>query len=166
MYVDGEMSIPEISKLSGIPQSSVRCALKKKGVLRSRADAIRIAAKKGKLGSGLRGKKRPLTEEWKLKISKSKLILGEKTAKGVSKKPSGYIEYTRGEHKGRSVHVVAMEQKIGRRIFAYEVVHHIDHNKENNEICNLMLCTKSQHSRIHALENHPFRKRNKNGQFK
>lgn len=113
MYVDELMSIPEISFKTGIPRSNVRYALKKAGVLRKRSDAIRISSDLGKLGSGLRGKKRVFTEEWKKNLSESKKRSADLTAKGTSLKPSGYLEITRGENKGRSQHVVIMEEFIG-----------------------------------------------------
>jgi len=31
-------------------------------------------------------------------------------------------------------------------------IHHIDHDKQNNDICNLMLIEKSEHTKLHARE--------------
>lgn len=166
MYVDELMSIPEISFKTGIPRSNVRYALKKAGVLRKRSDAIRISSDLGKLGSGLRGKKRVFTEEWKKNLSESKKRSADLTAKGTSLKPSGYLEITRGENKGRSQHVVIMEEFIGRRLYAHEVVHHIDEDKTNNSIDNLKLMTRSEHARHHAIELITNRERRKDGKFK
>lgn len=165
MYVVLEMSIPEISKSTGISQSTIRFRLLKEGVLRNRTESIRLAAKHGKLGSGNRGKTRVLTADWKANISKGKLKNADETAKGVSLKPNGYMEYTRGEHKGRSVHVVTMEKYIGRRLFAFECVHHKDEDKQNNELENLQLMTRAEHARLHAIENLINRTRSNNGQF-
>jgi hypothetical protein len=164
LYVDLLMSIPEISEKTGIALSTIRFRLKALGVLRSRADSIRLAVQKGKIGPSHRGKKRNFTEEWKQNISKARKAHGEKYAVGTSLKPSGYIEYTRGEHKRRRVHVVLMEQKIGRRLFANECVHHIDGNKTNNELSNLQLMTFQDHSRLHANERIAKRKGKSNDQ--
>lgn len=161
MYLSG-MSIPQISNETGIAMSTLRFRFKKAGILRSRGDAIRIAAAEGRLGSGLRGKKRKFTEEWKQNISKSKKGVG----KGRSVKPNGYVEITMGENKGRGEHVVVMEGIIGRRLFHNECVHHIDHDKTNNHPSNLMLMTKSEHASLHATENHNGRLRDKNWRFK
>src|SRR3546814_20717223 len=98
-----------------------------------------------KLGSGLRGKKRVFSEEWKRNISLAKLQHGEQSARGVSEKPNGYLEITRGPHKGRGLHVVIAEKHLGRRIQANEVVHHLDENKQNNSISNLQVLTRSEH---------------------
>ena len=165
LYLDKMMSITEISRYTGIALSTIRFRLLKLGVLRSREEAIKIAAKAGKLGSGNRGKHLTFTEEWKKNISIGKLLHGEKNAIGISINPNGYVQYTRGENKGRCVHVVLMEGKIGRRIFAYEVVHHKDGDKQNNEIDNLELMSRSKHTSYHAKLNFIHRKRKENGQF-
>lgn len=166
MYVESQMSIPEIHKATGKALSTVHYALKKAGVLRSRSEALRIAGKVGKLGSGMRGKSRIFSEEWKQRISAARSAHAAINAKGASMKPSGYLEYTRGPYKGRSIHVVAMEKVIGRRLFANEVVHHKDENKTNNVLSNLQLMTRSEHTKHHATLLTPTRKRKENGQFK
>jgi hypothetical protein len=165
MYVSDMLSIPDIHKKTGIPLSNIRYALKKEGVLRSRSDSIRLAAKNGKLGGGLRGKTRVFTESWKRAISKARIKYADENAIGFSRRPSGYLEHTRGVNKGRGVHVVIMESIIGRRLFAFEVVHHIDGNKENNSHENLQIMTRSDHTTHHNIENAHKRKRNKNGKF-
>lgn len=160
------MSITQIHKKTGVALSTIRYALKKAGALRTRAQALQIASSDGRLGSGLRGKKRVFTQEWKENISIAKSLRGDFCARGVSLKPSGYLEHTRGENKGRSVHVVAMEGVIGRRLFANEVVHHRDGDRSNNDLKNLELMTRAKHASLHAKENVTKRKRNSSGKFK
>jgi hypothetical protein len=166
LYRSG-MSIPEVSEAVGKSMSTVRYWLKKQADLRSRADGIRIAAEKGKL-SHMLGKDREFSEQWKRNISISKLKSADKSAKGFSLKPNGYLEYTRGTHKGRSVHVVLMEKRIGRRLLPDECVHHIDGDKQNNNEDNLALLTRSGHSRLHRFEDalsNNVRERKENGRF-
>lgn len=53
-------------------------------------------------------------------------------------------------------HRLIMEQSIGRYLEPYEEVHHIDYNKQNNNINNLMLVTKTEHRRIYLQDTiHP-----------
>lgn len=49
-------------------------------------------------------------------------------------------------------HIYLMEEKIGRKLNKDECVHHIDGCRSNNNIDNLMLLTKSEHSRLHRLQ--------------
>lgn len=165
LYCDEEKSIPEISSILQISKSTIRLRLVDLGIIRTRGDAVRLGISLKKFGFHGRGKKRTFTEEWKSNISKGHLKRADLTAKGTSKKPSGYIEYTRGVNKFRSVHVVAMEEHIGRRLKPDEVVHHKDENKENNDLNNLQLMTKSEHASHHAKLNYQRRKRNDYGQF-
>jgi hypothetical protein len=145
------MSIPEVHQATGIPLSTLRYRFAKAGVLRSRSDGVRRAAKKGKLGGGNRGKSVEFSQSHKDNISAARLAWGDRNAKGISLKPNGYVEYTRGKHKGRSVHVVSMEKRIGRRLRPDECVHHIDQNRSNNNDNNLALMTKSGHARHHRM---------------
>lgn len=160
MYESG-MSIPQVSKETGIAKSTLRFRFKKAGILRSRAESIRLASEEGRLGSGLRGKKREFSDEWKNNISESRRGVGT----GKSLKPNGYYEITMGDNKGRLEHVVIMESFIGRRLYANECVHHIDHDRTNNNPSNLRLMTRSEHARLHAKENSELRERDKNGRY-
>jgi len=49
-------------------------------------------------------------------------------------------------------HRLVMEKMIGRYLERHEVVHHIDHNKQNNNEDNLLLMTKENHARMHSKE--------------
>ncbi len=165
LYIHQKLSTTDIAKAIGLSVSSVRTLLIINDIpLRSRGDGIRAASHK--LGSGLRGKTRVFSEEWKRNISLGMLRHGERTAKGITEKPNGYLEITRGKHKGRGLHVVITEKHLGRRLKPDEVVHHIDEDKQNNRIENLQVMTRAEHARIHALENLQNRRRKPNGQFK
>jgi hypothetical protein len=66
---------------------------------------------------------------------------------------SGYKSYYIGDksYKGGYVteHRIIMELHLGRRLKKGEVVHHIDGNKLNNNINNLLLLNKKTHRDIH-----------------
>jgi hypothetical protein len=146
----GGMSLPDVSRLFGVPISTARYHINKAGALRQRAAGVRQAAALGKLGHP--GVARTFTDEHRKNISAAKLEHGNATAKGVSQKATGYVQITRGVNKHRGLHVVLMEQRLGRRLLPDEVVHHIDGNPSNNEINNLALMTRSAHTRLHRRE--------------
>lgn len=151
-YEGGE-SIPQVADRFGVSRSVARYHLHKAGVLRSRSEGVRKAARDGRLGSGNRGKSLTFSREHCRAISEGRLRWADAgNAIGVSLKPNGYVEYTRGEHKGRSVHVVAMEERLGRALRGDECVHHIDGDRTNNQDNNLALVTRSGHARLHRRE--------------
>lgn len=152
LYENG-MSIPQVSRATGIARSTLRFRYKRSGILRTRQQGVRLAAAQGRIVSPWKGGTRPpFTEEHKRRMSEARLAWADKHATGLSTKPSGYIEITRGENKGRSQHCVIMEQQIGRRLYRNECVHHINGDKSDNKIDNLRLMTVSDHIRLHALE--------------
>lgn len=148
LYVGGK-SIPSVFKDTGIPLSTMRRILKEAGVLRSRADGVRLAASEGRLGAGMRGKKRTFTPEHKAAIKAAADARGERDARGVSVKPSGYVEITRGPNKGRTQHRVIAEQIVGRPLRRDEVVHHHDHNRAHNAPENLEVMPLRDHTSKH-----------------
>lgn len=148
MYADGK-SIPQISDATGLNRSRVRTELLRAGAaLRTRKEAISI--REG-LGVHAKGKTREFTPEWKANIAQSRKAWADENAAGVSLKPSGYIEITRGENKGRTEHVIIMERRLGRRLRPDEIVHHIDEDRSNNSENNLALMTRSGHARHHRM---------------
>lgn len=150
LYVDGKQSIPQIAAKTGLPASTVRGRLVKAGVtLRNRTEGIR--AREG-LGLHLVGKKRTFTAAWKKNISKSRQRWADENAKGTSVNGGGYVQFTRGENKNRSEHVVVMESRLGRHLLPDEAVHHIDRDRTNNSSDNLALVTRAGHARLHRFE--------------
>ena len=54
------------------------------------------------------------------------------------------------KNKGRHVHRTRAEEKIGRALLPGEVVHHVDGNKQNNNLDNLeVLPNQAEHARQH-----------------
>lgn len=49
-------------------------------------------------------------------------------------------------------HRFIAKEMLGRELNTNEVVHHIDGNKRNNAVQNLMVVTRSEHARMHAKE--------------
>lgn len=57
-------------------------------------------------------------------------------------------------------HRYVVEQHIGRFLRKNEVVHHIDGNKQNNDISNLMILTNSEHIKLHSILENSARRMN------
>jgi len=166
LYIEGH-SIPEIAEMTGIARSTLRHRFKRLGILRTRSESMKIAARKGRLSKG-KGRKRKFTPEWCENISKGRRAWGDKNAKGTSLKPNGYLEITRGPNKGKTVHAVTMEARLGRSLRPDECVHHIDGDRTNNDENNLALVTRSGHTRLHRFEDALAgreRERKANGRF-
>jgi len=78
---------------------------------------------------------------------------------GLKKQPKGWYIHSCG-HKvvnrigsnGMLEHRKNMEDYLGRKLNKTEIVHHIDGNKLNNSIDNLVLVTRSEHINIHRDE--------------
>lgn len=76
---------------------------------------------------------------------------------------SGYILLLAKEHPNSNTkgyvreHRWVVEQSIGRYLNLEEIVHHINHNKQDNRIENLMVVTKSEHGKLHPPIVHPGR---------
>jgi hypothetical protein len=70
---------------------------------------------------------------------------------GYSISPDGYKVfenvYTGG--KRETEHRLVVEKHIGRKLLSYEIVHHMDGNKINNDIRNLVIVTRAEHINIH-----------------
>ena len=163
------LSLPQVAAEFGIPVSTIRYHVMKAGALRGRAEAVRLAARDGRLGSGFRGKRRVFTDEHRRSISRAKQGWAETNAAGISHKASGYVEVTRGEDKGRGLHVTIMEKRLGRRLLPGEHVHHIDGNPSNNDEDNLALVTAAGHARLHRLQeimSGKIRERDGHGRFR
>lgn len=148
----GRGSIPQVADILNISRSTVWYHLNAAGVLRSRGEGTRRAGREGRLGSGLRGKTRDFTAAHCEAISSGKLKWADENAAGITLKKNGYLVYTRGPHKGRSVHVIKMEERLGRALRPDECVHHIDGQRAENDDNNLALVTRSGHTRLHIRE--------------
>lgn len=47
-------------------------------------------------------------------------------------------------------HRIIVENALGRLLLPNEIVHHVDHDKKNNDISNLEVMTQTEHSKLHA----------------
>ena len=90
------------------------------------------------------------------KVFKKHKIDTDRFHKGYILKDSGYILIRKPEHpnsdkKGYVLyHRLIVEEHIGRYLSKEEVVHHIDFDKNNNNITNLQILNPTTHAEIHS----------------
>ena len=72
---------------------------------------------------------------------------------GITHDGRGYPQFSSGPHKGRRVHEVVAEMKLGRPLRTGEVVHHIDGDVTNNEPDNIKVFpSQSDHMKHHSQQ--------------
>lgn len=104
------------------------------------------------------------------KAHKGKKGFNNKGGKRTNKQ--GYIEVWKPEHpnankKGYILeHRLVMSEYIGRPLLDSEDVHHKDKDKSNNDISNLELMTKSEHTKYHEYNEKEKHKGNKRKECK
>ena len=69
---------------------------------------------------------------------------------GTPQRPDGYL-LIRIKKKYRLAHRHIMEEHLGRKLMRKEQVHHINGNRADNRIENLMLLGIKEHSKLHAI---------------
>ena len=119
---------------------------------------------KRKISIGNKGKK--LSDETKAKISEShSLHLNGLNGYGHTKHLNNGYELVYAPchphaHKDGYVmkHTVIMEKHLGRYLHEDEVVHHINHKRDDNRIENLALMGKHEHRSMHMRERHEVRR--------
>lgn len=53
----------------------------------------------------------------------------------------------------KKLHRILMEKHLGRELSSDEIVHHVDGNGLNNNINNLTIMSRSEHSKVHKVNN-------------
>lgn len=64
----------------------------------------------------------------------------------------GYLVNCEDRNNKYEVHRKVMEDYLGRKLKSSEIVHHIDGNKLNNDISNLVVVSRKEHINIHRKD--------------
>ncbi|MFA5105307.1 MAG: HNH endonuclease [Candidatus Margulisiibacteriota bacterium] len=148
MYAQGA-SLGKLSVMINVPISTIRYRLHKMGVLRTLSEANKLSFALGRdRGIGRKCPPRRPESLEKYRIAAQKRWK-DKQVRGTRITSQGYVEFTTGEHKGKMVHRVLIENLLGRKLSTTEVVHHLNENKTDNRIENLKLINPSKHRLIH-----------------
>ena len=165
MYNTGKYPVYELAKKFGVSTGKMYYLLRDAGCVFSRK------------------RRKPYTkEEWLHRsIAKKGKIISEAQRRMISERNScnynglngyghtkihsrGYVlayvpHHPRAHKDGYAMlHTVVMERHIGRYLNSNEVVHHINHDRKDNRIENLLLMDKQEHMTMHMKERHEKRR--------
>lgn len=98
------------------------------------------------------GLERGFTKEVVFRKRKSLGLMG-KSKRVRTEKQTGY-KYHYEYDKRIYSHRLNMEKEIGRKLLKTEIVHHIDCDKTNDDINNLLICSASEHKLLHLQLEH------------
>lgn len=86
---------------------------------------------------------------------KNKGMTGRETRPGKRYvRRDGYVAVKTGVRKYELEHRLVMAEALGRPLRKDEHVHHLDGNKQHNDLTNLVLLTPSEHEALHAATDH------------
>lgn len=139
LYVQEGKSCLTIGKMIGKNAKAVSRYLKKFGI---KSRPFSTKGLQTRLGA-------VLSEEIRDKIRQSHLKNGTQ-----KHKHKGYIMVYKPNHPYAQKnyvpeHRLIVEQEIGRYLESYEIIHHIDEDKTNNNLNNLQITTRAEHMTIH-----------------
>ena len=63
------------------------------------------------------------------------------------------MKYDKNRHKTIPLHRYVIEQHLKRNLSIFEIVHHIDGDKQNNSLDNLKVMSRGEHNSLHGGDN-------------
>ena len=148
----------DIGKENGVDAAAVCYWIKKYSIPARHRNKVmhpRVFTSAERQATSNRFKGRVVSDETRKKMAESKRLKGMGAKK---KRADGYITiyyptYPSSNSEGFVMeHRYLMERHIGRPLDKNEVVHHINHDRTDNRLENLMLLTASEHAKLHAKE--------------
>lgn len=160
MYLRDGMRMREIAQVLNCSTSEVSNLLRRAGIPTRQAgaypasEAQREAARRTARGN--RGRK--LSPETREKISAAARDTSGEFGGREYKTSKGYVVVYKPEHPRANragtvpKHWLVMERELGRYLEDNEIVHHINHVRDDNRPENLAVMDREEHSRMHGLE--------------
>ena len=166
LYQSGS-STTQISAATGISLATVWRRLNAAGVMRNPRQSVLLAISQGRAAAKLRGRGSFMSADGEARFREASKAAKLGKGRGWRITSQGYVQFTMGEHAERPVHRVIVEQDIGRSLREEEVVHHVDGDRQNNSLDNLLIMTASQHAALHRRQENSVapRRRNPNGTY-
>ena len=162
LYIDENKRLREIGLIIGKSPKSVSRYLKQVGIkarefstkgLKTFLGKKHSEETKQKIREKHIGKK--LSPEHRAKVIKTLSSSGDQTGEnnhnwkgGRVLTEEGYI-LVRTENSYKKEHRLTLEQQLGRQLKSNEEVHHLDGDKSNNDIRNLIIVSSLDHQKIH-----------------
>jgi hypothetical protein len=140
LYVQG-LSLAQINDRLGVSGASVTSWVRSAGfAVRTKSESTKMAFREGRMKRG--GQSGPLSHSWR-----GGRIVSPSTGYVLLKMP----EHHRANKIGYvPEHVVVAEKTIGRPLARDEVVHHINHIRDDNRPENLQVMTDREHRSLHS----------------
>lgn len=164
-YESGNVTIKELARKHNVSTGKMYYLLRDSGCRFSRKWKKQMSEESRKrMGDAHRGKH--LSEEQRRKISeKNSCNYNGLNGYGHTKKHNrGYVLVYVPKHPHAHsdgyvmIHTVLMERSIGRYLTEDEVVHHVNHDRTDNRLENLVLMDKKEHMSMHMKERHEKRR--------
>lgn len=168
LYIDERKTMREIGDALGVDAVAIYYRLHKFGIpTRDRhehpiSDKVRENARR--LGRDRKGAKQTVEAKRKISDANKGRILNPSKYGGHTKDRNGYVYVYSPTHPHCSLdgyvmeHRLVMESHIGRYLNKDEVIHHINGDKKDNTLENLVIMTPTDHMSFHMKKRHAKRK--------
>lgn len=163
MYESG-LSLKSVAESFGCSVSTVRSRLIENGTqIRNNGDyPVTDRQREARRENGAKSKGTVRSDETKSRISTAKKQYRKRDdyefGGHETKRKDGYVKVFVPDHPHATSdgfvmkHTLVMERELGRLLAPGEVVHHINHIRDDNRIENLELMTVKEHSSLHSKE--------------